>query len=305
MTKVEKLKALIGKAMSRLSAHEVKFFTTKLSDNTSVQCTGDLEKGSVLNSVDDGGNASPLPDGEYKFADGGGCIIMNGVVDSFTAPAAPIEQEPKQQAQAAQKEDDGDVKYADSGLQADKEKRYPIDTEEHIRAAWNYINKKENASQYSDTDLKTVKDNIVAAWKEKIDPKGPPSDIKNEDMDSDTSTDSTSDSSSDDSSSNTSDQPVSSDDVAAAIAQALAPIIAQLQSIQDALSGAVNSTTECAKEAKAATEMSKQTQIALKEIGEVVEILADEPSVKKVEASNVNPFRDSESFLLRTAHLKK
>src|SRR5215831_8093109 len=35
----------------------------------------------------------------------------------------------------------GDVKYADPGYQSDGKKRYPIDTEKHIRAAWNYINK--------------------------------------------------------------------------------------------------------------------------------------------------------------------
>ena len=67
-------------------------------------------------------------------------------------------------------EEYGDVKYAD-----EKNKKYPIDTEEHIRAAWNYINKEENASKYDAEDVKSIKAKIVAAWKDKIDKDGPPS----------------------------------------------------------------------------------------------------------------------------------
>jgi hypothetical protein len=64
----------------------------------------------------------------------------------------------------------GDVAFADAA-----NKKYPIDTEEHIRAAWNYINKQKNADKYSADDLKAVKDKIIAAWKDKIDKDGPPS----------------------------------------------------------------------------------------------------------------------------------
>jgi HK97 family phage prohead protease len=67
-----------------------------------------------------------------------------------------------------------DVEYADPGYQ-DSKKRYPIDTEAHIRAAWNYIHKPKNAGKYSAEQLKHIKSKIVAAWKDKIDPKGPPS----------------------------------------------------------------------------------------------------------------------------------
>ena len=68
----------------------------------------------------------------------------------------------------------GDVEYADSGLQSDGKKRYPIDTEAHIRAAWSYIHKPKNAGQYTAEQLGKVKAKIVAAWKSKIDAKGPP-----------------------------------------------------------------------------------------------------------------------------------
>jgi regulator of replication initiation timing len=64
----------------------------------------------------------------------------------------------------------GDVKFADA-----KNKKYPIDTVEHIRAAWNYINKAKNAAKYDAGDLKSIKGKIIAAWKEKIDKEGPPS----------------------------------------------------------------------------------------------------------------------------------
>ena len=59
----------------------------------------------------------------------------------------------------------GQVTYADPGLQSDKQKRYPLDTEAHIRSAWSYINMPKNASQYSAADLATIKGKIQAAMK--------------------------------------------------------------------------------------------------------------------------------------------
>lgn len=63
------------------------------------------------------------------------------------------------------KEPYGNVTYADPGYQSDKKKRYPIDTEEHIRAAWSYINKPANAAKYPDGKAATVKSRIRAAMK--------------------------------------------------------------------------------------------------------------------------------------------
>lgn len=68
----------------------------------------------------------------------------------------------------------GDVKYADPGYQNDKQKRYPVDTEKHIRAAWSYINKSENAKAYSSDQADKIKGKIIAAWKRVIDKAGPP-----------------------------------------------------------------------------------------------------------------------------------
>lgn len=62
----------------------------------------------------------------------------------------------------------GDVRYADPGLQADKKKRYPVDTEEHIRAAWNYFSHPKDRDEYTPENRAKVKANILRAWKEKI-----------------------------------------------------------------------------------------------------------------------------------------
>ena len=43
----------------------------------------------------------------------------------------------------------GDVEFADS-----TNKKYPIDTPEHIRAAWTYINHKDNAAKYDADEVK-------------------------------------------------------------------------------------------------------------------------------------------------------
>jgi hypothetical protein len=69
----------------------------------------------------------------------------------------------------------GDVQYADPGYQADKKKRYPIETIPHIRAAWNYINNPAHAEKYTANQLARIKAAIIAAWREKIDKDGPPS----------------------------------------------------------------------------------------------------------------------------------
>ena len=57
----------------------------------------------------------------------------------------------------------GNVKYADPGLQADGVERYPIDTEEHVRAAWSYINQADNAARYKPEQLATIRKRIMAA----------------------------------------------------------------------------------------------------------------------------------------------
>lgn len=54
----------------------------------------------------------------------------------------------------------GDVEFADP-----TNKTYPIDTPEHVRAAWSDINQHDNAAKYDAADLKTIKDRIKRAAK--------------------------------------------------------------------------------------------------------------------------------------------
>jgi hypothetical protein len=54
----------------------------------------------------------------------------------------------------------GDVEFADS-----TNKKYPIDSAEHIRAAWSYINHKDNAAKYDADEVKTIKNRIKEAAK--------------------------------------------------------------------------------------------------------------------------------------------
>jgi hypothetical protein len=55
----------------------------------------------------------------------------------------------------------GDVKFADP-----VNNKYPIDTPEHVRAAWSYINHKDNAAKYDADEVKTIKKRIKAAAKQ-------------------------------------------------------------------------------------------------------------------------------------------
>ncbi|HEX7732429.1 MAG TPA: DUF6582 domain-containing protein [Rhodanobacter sp.] len=57
----------------------------------------------------------------------------------------------------------GKVRYADP-----KNKKYPLDTEKHIRAAWSYIHMPKNSAKYDADDLKTIKAAIVEEWKKVI-----------------------------------------------------------------------------------------------------------------------------------------
>ena len=54
----------------------------------------------------------------------------------------------------------GDVEFADP-----VNNKYPIDTEEHVRAAWSYINREDNAAKYDAAEVRTIKDRIKRAAK--------------------------------------------------------------------------------------------------------------------------------------------
>lgn len=77
-------------------------------------------------------------------------------------------------AMAGSPGNDAGIAHADPGYQPDGKKRYPIDTQEHIRAAWAFINRSENASRYTHAQLARIESRIIARWRERIDPAGPP-----------------------------------------------------------------------------------------------------------------------------------
>lgn len=88
--------------------------------------------------------------------------------DSIKAVAKRDDVTPADKERAASEY--GDVAFAD-----EKNKKYPIDTEDHIRAAWTYINQDKNAAKYDGDEVGSIKKKIVAAWKKVIDKAGPPS----------------------------------------------------------------------------------------------------------------------------------
>ncbi len=54
----------------------------------------------------------------------------------------------------------GDVTFADP-----VNHKYPIDSAEHVRAAWSYINHEDNAAKYDADEVKTIKQRIKKAAK--------------------------------------------------------------------------------------------------------------------------------------------
>ena len=54
----------------------------------------------------------------------------------------------------------GDVKFADT-----TNNKYPIDTPEHVRAAWSYINHEDNAAKYDKDEVDLIKSRIRKAAK--------------------------------------------------------------------------------------------------------------------------------------------
>lgn len=202
-------------AKQSLSTKKVKLSQEKLTDGTLIQYDGlEIVFGTLINGVDPSGNVFNLPDGQYQTKSSGTRFtIKNGVAEEVT-PGQPILEDDETRHQAQSKTEAGDDVELNSGdenqfdsltdsgaaieseclpneedmkkdsnkpygdveyayIDKDDNHKYPIDTEEHVRAAWNYINKKHNSALVE--DVTKVKSKIIAAWKKKIDPKGPPS----------------------------------------------------------------------------------------------------------------------------------
>lgn len=59
--------------------------------------------------------------------------------------------------------EDGEREYGDVEFADPVNKKYPIDTEKHVRAAWSYINKENNAAKYDADDRKAIRSRIKKA----------------------------------------------------------------------------------------------------------------------------------------------
>ena len=59
----------------------------------------------------------------------------------------------------------GERKYGDVEFADPVNNKYPVDTPEHVRAAWSYINHKDNAAKYDADDVKKIKERIKRAAK--------------------------------------------------------------------------------------------------------------------------------------------
>jgi hypothetical protein len=61
---------------------------------------------------------------------------------------------------------EGEHKYGNVAFADPTNKKYPMDTPEHVRAAWRYINHADNADKYDADEVRLMKDRIRAAAKE-------------------------------------------------------------------------------------------------------------------------------------------
>jgi hypothetical protein len=60
---------------------------------------------------------------------------------------------------------EGERKYGHVEFADPVNNKYPIDTPEHVRAAWSYINHKDNAAKYDKDEVKKIKERIKRAAK--------------------------------------------------------------------------------------------------------------------------------------------
>jgi hypothetical protein len=61
--------------------------------------------------------------------------------------------------------EEGERKYGDVQFADPVNNKYPIDTAEHVRAAWNYIHHKDNAAKYDRDEVEQIKQRIRRAAK--------------------------------------------------------------------------------------------------------------------------------------------
>jgi HK97 family phage prohead protease len=89
--------------------------------------------------------------------------VDDDTADDRVAGYYKLDEEPLAVDERASKEPYGDVDYADPGYQKDGKKRYPLDSEEHVRAAWDYIHVAANQEPYTADQVSNIMGRIRAA----------------------------------------------------------------------------------------------------------------------------------------------
>ena len=134
----------------KLSHQESGFCSCAKVGGTAAACDRHRARAERMVLAAGGGPAAPVQDQIHAIA------LTNSEIDEVGAVMLAA-------GKAAADAPYGVVEYADPGYQSDGKKRYPLDTAEHARAAWGYINQDDNADAYSASDLAKVKSKIVAA----------------------------------------------------------------------------------------------------------------------------------------------
>jgi hypothetical protein len=61
--------------------------------------------------------------------------------------------------------EEGEHKYGEVEFADPVNNKYPVDTPEHVRAAWSYIHHKDNAGKYDADEVRQIKSRIKRAAK--------------------------------------------------------------------------------------------------------------------------------------------
>ncbi|WP_373514660.1 DUF6582 domain-containing protein [Persicitalea sp.] len=81
-----------------------------------------------------------------------------------------MKKDPKIDPRDDAKPSEGEHKYGNVPFADETNKKYPVDSPEHVRAAWSYINHKDNAAKYDADKVEAIKGNIrKAARKQGVD----------------------------------------------------------------------------------------------------------------------------------------
>lgn len=135
-------------------------------DGTPVETAPDLEidgldftrKPGVLGARVD--TYTPTGTAPAESASDGRVLITESVQEALVTATIEETDSPKAQTPVP-----GGGPYADPGYQADKKKRYPIDTKARAKSAWSYVNQADNARLYTSAQLKRIKQRITKALK--------------------------------------------------------------------------------------------------------------------------------------------